>query len=103
MKALKIHSYDEAKGKKVLAGTVIGDTFYRNVNSKHFMVKHHGYGISVDVLQQIFQLGVTYIQIDTEKGTKHFSKTQDWIANGDKVNYKHGEQVFLDIKYMEVT
>lgn len=98
-----IKTYDDKKEKEVLCGYVEGDTYYRDVDNKHFMVKHDGYGIQLDVMNQLLKMGVKTIVINTKAGTTHTVPFRTWATKGKKDSYGHGEQIFLSKKFMNVT
>ena len=96
-----LNTFDEGKGKDVVCGYIQGDTYYREVKNLHFMIKYSGYGIQTDILSRLVKDGISNIVITTERGTVHHSKLLDWVKNGKKGNYDHGDQIFLSTKYME--
>ena len=98
MKYLK--TVDKAKNKEVTCGYVDGDTYHRKVNNKHFFVKFHGYGIQSDIVSKLFADRIKKVVIHTK--TKDLKTTLNtWIIRGHRADYGHGEQVFLDVSYME--
>ena len=98
--ALQVKTYDTAKRKYVLAGTILGNTYNRSVGYKHKMIKENGYGIQVDVLEYLIKKKVHNIDILTRTGTHLKSHLADWVNKGKKKDYGHGAQIFLDIKFM---
>jgi hypothetical protein len=99
----RITTYDKKKKRDVFCGYVDNDTYYRDVDySKHYMRKYRGYGIQSDVLSTLLRDGVKRVEIREGKTKTYISTLQDWLLKGKKGNYYHGDQVFLDIKLMEV-
>ena len=96
-----LKTFDKAKGKEVTCGYVDGDTYHRKVNNKHYMVKERGYGIQSDIVNRLFKERIKNIVIHTK--TKDLKTTlSSWIIRGHRADYGNGEQVFLDVSYMEV-
>jgi len=98
-----IKTLDPKKGKEVSCGSVEDDTYYRKVGNKHFMVKHNGYGIQMDVFKKLVKMGVYDVEIITKAGTKHRAPLYTWLSKGKKDDFGHGPQLFLDITYMGVS
>jgi hypothetical protein len=97
----KLLTYDPKKGKNVLVGTITGTTLLREVTEKHFMRVVGGYGIQEPALQQARSLGVkTIIQIVKETNEKWIGTIDNWINNSKTMDFGHGKQVFLSLKYM---
>jgi len=97
---INVRTFDKKKGKEVRSGYIEVDSFFRKVNSKHFMVKYSGYGLQEDVLTRLLSAGVKYINITTHRGTSYKSKVFEWIKYGKKDDFGHGGQFFLSVKYM---
>ena len=98
---MKILSYDLKKSKYILAGNLIGDTFFKDVMPFHFMRVVGGYGISEDAFQDILSKGCKYIIIK-EVATKQNWKSdiKDWIEHCKIADYGSGKQRFMSLKYM---
>lgn len=93
---MAIKTFDEAKGKSIIAGVVKGDTFHRKVDKKkEFMRVENGYGISVDVINQLIGNQTEYIEIDD--GIKKWRTNVSTWKNQTPKNYGHGIQHFLPI------
>lgn len=97
---MTIYTFDVGKNKDVFCGVVEKDIFKRVVDNKHFMVKYGGYGIQKDVLSKLVLYGVRFIEITTKKKTKYKSTIGSWVSKGKVGKFGHGEQVFLNIKFM---
>jgi hypothetical protein len=104
-KSIPIKTWDSAKSKLVLAGTVKYYEnglahFYKKVSSKHYMIKKRGYGISEDVFQQLCHIGegISLIIIESSKSI-FTSKLEDWMSQPIE-NYGHGAQRFLSVDKM---
>lgn len=98
---MKILGYDLKKSKYILAGNLIGDTFFKDVMPFHFMRVVGGYGISEEVFQQILSKDCKYIIIK-EVATKQNWKApvKNWIEHCKIADYGSGKQRFLSLKYM---
>ncbi len=95
-----VKTYDKCKGHWVSAGIVVGKTYVRNVNNKHYMVKHHGYGIQSDVLKGLFKSGVRKVKLNAKTVTLR-SSLNTWSTRGVEADYGHGKQTFLSTDFME--
>jgi len=98
----KILTYDTRKGKQILAGSVddLTHTFIKKVTSKHFFKKTQSYAIQETVIEQLKELGITTIKIITPASI-YMSTLDIWLDPCIKVlDYGHGKQRFLPIKYM---
>lgn len=97
----KLTCYDPHKKKVVLVGNLVGDTLFRNVESKHFMRLLQGYGIQEVAFQEFIEKGGKYI-IEKVLPTNDMwkSKKEDWLAHGKVMDYGWGKQRFLSLKYM---
>jgi len=93
---MKIYTYDPQKGQKVECGDLIGDTFYKMVDSrKHFMRNFKAYGISEDAFQKLFVENCQKIKIkETDTGKVWLSNLKDWLDYKFVGNYGAGEQRF---------
>lgn len=98
---MKIYSYDTQKQKTILCGELIGDTFYKDVEAKHFMVKVGGYGISEDAFQKIKENDCKKIVIRVLNTKYNWeSNLEVWEDHCLLANYGSGKQRFLSLKYM---
>lgn len=102
MANIVVKTYDIRKKKYVVAGFIHNSIFYRKVQNRHFMVKHNGYGIQIDVLSTCIKHNVKSIVLTTPKNTMLFSLPSDWVNKGKVGDYNHGKQIFLDVKLMKV-
>lgn len=98
---MKLYVQDWAKGKTVLVGNIIGDTLHKVVNNrKHFMRNQGGYGISEEGLGEAKKRGVKTIRIfEQDTGQTFEVSLSDWMQEGTRANYGHGQQVFLPLKF----
>ena len=95
----KVYTRDPKKNSLVLAGYIKDDTFYREVKSKHFMVKMNGYGIQLDVFSKLQKRQIKNIILISRRSV--FKSTlADWNTKSIKKDYGHGLQVFLSVNYM---
>ena len=92
-----LYSFDPMKNEKIVAGEYNYDKsmFIKKVNSRHYMIKEQGYGISEDVVQQLIQLDCALLKIESKR-LEYIFRFED-ILNLPKKNYGHGEQRFLKI------
>lgn len=97
-----IKTFDKAKNKKVICGKLVGTIYRRTVKKIHFMYKYHGYGMQLDVAQQLIDGGCTHVVLKkAETGEKLVSTLADWLKPSVPVeDLKHGPQRFLDIDLM---
>ena len=99
---IRLNTFDKKKNKIVKCGYVEGNTYFKDVNNKHYMFKYNGYGIQEEIFKKLVLHGTKYIQIKTKAGTLHTSDVVYWIKNGKVDDFGHGKQIFLDIKFMKV-
>lgn len=98
----KILSFDSKKKKYILAGNLVGYTFFKNVEPKHFMRIVGGYGINEDVFQDILGKGCKDIIIkETVTKQNWKSDVRDWVEHCKIADYGSGKQRFLSLKYMK--
>lgn len=98
---MEVLSFDPKKGKKILCGELVGDTFFRWVDPKHFMRVVQGYGIQNDAFQTVLARGAKKIVLkETATEQRWESKTDDWLKFGNIADYGHGKQRFLSLRYM---
>ncbi len=93
-----IKTYDPKKDKMVKAGILDGDTFYKNVNSKHFMRKEAGYGISHGVIVELELAGCEHVVIKSK--TKTYSSLFLAWLHAPLKNYGSGLQKFVPVRLM---
>ena len=99
---MKLLTYDPAKNRTVLCGELIGDTLFRDVEAKHFMRVVQGYGIQEVAFQKILEEGIKKIVLKEKHTKKNWEATTDrWIDKGKVIDYGHGKQRFLSMKYMK--
>lgn len=98
-----ILTYDPAKEKRVNAGTIVGDTLVKEVDSlKHFMHIVDGYGIQKEVAEMAKEKGIMNVLIkETNTGINWKSALADWFDHGKLADYGNGKQYFLSLKYMK--
>lgn len=98
---MKILSYDLKKRKTILAGQLMGDAFFKDVQPYHFMRMVGGYGISEDAFQKILSEGCKKVIIkELATGNRWESDIKDWQAHCLIADYGSGKQRFLSLKYM---
>ncbi|MCK9370739.1 hypothetical protein M0R04_12590 [Candidatus Dojkabacteria bacterium] len=98
----KILSFDLRKNKYILAGNLIGNTFFKEVMPVHFMRIIGGYGISESAFQDILSKECKYIIIKESVTKQNWkSKMSDWIEHCHIADYGSGKQRFLSLKYMK--
>jgi len=94
-------TFDPKKNKVVKAGELHNDIFLKKVGVKHFMNIIQGYGIQEDVIQQLVEKGCSKIILETPTGLLE-SNLSIWLEPNIKVlNYGHGPQRFMPVKYMQ--
>lgn len=98
----KVYCFDPHFKRLVLMGNKIGDTLFKTVEQKHYMVIVGGYGFQYDAFVDFENQGIKDIRM-LEHHTKSTwqSKPEDWIANGKIADYGRGKQIFLSLKYMK--
>ena len=100
--AMEVRTYDKKKKRTVLGGRVDGKTYHRNVKNKHYMVKHHGYGVQSTIITKLVQDGIRFIVLHA-KSVDLKASLAVWIKRGISVDYGHGLQTFLSTEFMEKT
>lgn len=100
MSRIRLLTFDKNKKRSVKAGYVENGVFYKNVDNEHYMIKYSGYGVQVDVLEELVKAGIKEIRIITSKGTLIKSHLSDWVSKGKKDSFGHGEQIFLAVSEM---
>lgn len=100
----------EFKKNNKIVGHTIGDTYFSDRRSEHFMIKFQGFGVSDDILNELVKLKVKFIRINYfgVKGTIHYLTSLSKFVNSDKINIdvRNGEkdlQRFVSIRDMGVT
>lgn len=100
---IKVYAYDPRRRTYIRAGSKVGDVYFKNVSSKHFMRVVNGYGIQYDVVREMKTLGVKRIEIlEDDTGKKWVSDVAEWDIHSKTADYGHGKQVFLSLKYMQL-
>lgn len=97
---MRVRTFDKAKDKKVMAGSVIGNEYHRTVTNAHYMVKHRGYGIQSSIFSELISKGVQRIVLHTKTGVLS-SWLYDWTDKGVVKDYGHGAQIFLPVDQMK--
>lgn len=96
-----IYTLDAAKGRTVLAGRVILDEYVRDVTDAHYMRKLGAYGIQADAFATIADYGTKYVLLRKQASSERlYSAFIDWVQYGVRRNYGHGDQIFLQLRYM---
>lgn len=101
---MKINTYDSQKKKQVLAGIYNDNNkvFVKSVKPFHYMRIAQGYGIQIDVIHKLNQLGCEKVVILTTDGKEYESHLSDWTGNNARVmDFGSGSQIFLSTKYMD--
>ena len=93
-----IYIHDPRKNKKVMAGWVEGDTFFKIVKSNHFYIKGKGYCIQEDCFAELVDKQVKHVFILTETGKEYYSKLEQWSK---RIDEGHGVQRLLAVKEMQ--
>lgn len=103
IKGTKVYCFDPKYKKLMTMGNKVGNTFFKTVEQKHYMVVVGGYGFQYDAFIDFEKEGITEIQI-LEHHTGHTwkSKPADWIEHGKIADYGRGKQIFLSMKYMQM-
>lgn len=103
IKGTKVYCFDPKYRKLMLMGNKVGNTFFKSVEQKHYMVIVGGYGFQYDAFIDFEKEGIEKIQI-LERHTGHTweSKPSEWIANGKIADYGRGKQIFLSMKFMRM-
>lgn len=87
-------------------GTIEGKRYITHrVRMRHYAYKHHGYGIELDVYEQLRGLGIKTIVIRVRDGKTTYDLVSDistWQRYGviDRLRSDYGRQIFLAEKYM---
>lgn len=107
MQSLKINKtsvycFDPKYKKYMKMGTKIGNTFFKKVQSKHFMRVVNGYGLQYDAFVEFEREGIEKIVVLEENGKSWMSDTKDWLMHGKIADYGRGKQIFLSMKYMSL-
>lgn len=98
---MKLLAFDPAKNKRILCGEVIGNALFRWVKPEHFMRKFQAYGIQEVAFQEIILKGVENIILKEEGTGKNWkADTKTWNIHGKVMDFGHGKQRFLSMKYM---
>lgn len=98
----KLYAFDSGRGKKVLIGQVIGNALLIRKNADQRMKKFDAYGIDERAFGDAKKNGIVEIRIhrlDTEQRLK--ASTEIWETKSKTMDFGHGKQLFLSIKYME--
>jgi hypothetical protein len=100
MTAIPVHS----KSGRVV-GTITEDVYNtKRKQKKHFFFKFEGYGISLDILKALNNMGVNTVRIEEETsvGTTRFytSKLESWFKHSDIYEWNGDEQRILPMAAM---
>lgn len=86
-------------------GEVRGSTYFTWRKPQHYMVKHHGFGISLTLLMALKSIGVytVIIQYDGKTGKKFYKSTVDAFINSELEEEIEGfdKQKFMSENDME--
>lgn len=97
----KVYCFDPKYRRYMRMGTKIGDTFFKTVESKHFMRVVGGYGLQYDAFSDFEAKGITSIHVyERHTGNVWMAKIPDWKEHGHIADYGRGKQIFLSLKYM---
>ena len=102
MNNIEILTFDTKKQKKVLAGLYNPEkkTFYKNVSAGHWMNIHKGFGISVEVMDDLKTRGCYWIVVVF--GNEIRKVLFDIWNNKSADTYGHGKQKFMPWDGMSV-
>lgn len=92
----------EDNGNRKVIGHIRGDTFYTTrKKSKHLLRKLNAWGIDAEVLNDILQGQVKYIEVrDLEEDKTYLAKVETFIEKGKYLHFKpHRAQCFLPLRY----
>lgn len=96
-----IKTFDPQKQKEVRAGYILDGVYHRGVKNQHYMVKEKGYGIQVDILNQLVVAGVKTIKLSA-RTMDMYSDLITWVQKGKTKSYGHGKQIFLPVSLMRI-
>jgi len=98
---IRLNAYDPKKDKEVFAGIYNAETktFVKNVTKRHYMILEVGYGIQLEVMDNLARWGCKKIEIRT-KTLIYTVLFETWYKQGNHKNYGHGEQVFFPVRFM---
>jgi len=101
---MKLYVKDTAKNQSVLVGVIMGDTLMKHVERrKHFMRVENGYGINKEGLAELVKRHVRFIRIhESDTENQYETEVKDWRDFGHTINYGHGTQVFLPMRYYKI-
>jgi hypothetical protein len=98
-----------ARNGRVL-GEVISESYFTSRSVNHFFKKFNGFGLSDDVVAELYELGVRYVVIEYHgrKGFERFtSRLGDWVREGvswsDDSWGRSDDQLILSIDFMKKT
>ena len=99
----KLYTFDTRKQKKVLIGSIKGNTLTKNVDpAKHFMRRVDGYGIQYQALGELKRNEVKNIIIKESTGKEWHSTLKDWDEHASVADFGSGKQYFLSLRYMHL-
>lgn len=99
---MKLLAFDPAKKKQVLCGEIAGTSLFRWVKPEHFMRVLQGYGIQEVAFQKICEEELKMIILKEEHtGLNWEAPVEIWKLHGKVMDYGHGKQRFLSLKYMK--
>lgn len=99
----KLYAFDSGRGRKVLVGQVIGNALLLRKNAEQRMKKFDAYGIDERAFNEAKKAGIVEIRIhrlDNDQRLK--ASIETWETKSKTMDYGHGKQLFLSIKYMEL-
>lgn len=98
------------KGDKIV-GEIVGNIFYTERKTNHFMFKFQGFGISTDIIKRLVANNIEDIIITYYgKNTIKYKVKLSQYINSKKIhvystewnNYEEDEQRFVSVKDMEI-
>ncbi len=97
----KIYVFDPGKGRDVLAGTIIDDTFLKEVNrKKHYLRIVSGYAVQEEILPRLKSKGVKWIVIYEEDTTNKLVISLDKFEKNSKSwSHGHGKQITISERF----
>lgn len=99
--SMRLLTYDPKKQKTVVAGYFTEKIFFKEVKNNHYMKLCKGYGINVDVIDQLKKLDCKLIVVFTPTNIL-MSMFIDWLKpNIRTLDFGYGKQKFLPDRYFK--
>ena len=97
---------DKQKDKLVKVGILTKNKVFKKIvdERKHFMHKEQGYGIQIEVMEQLAKLGCSKIFITVKPTNLKYSVDFNTWKNYNRIkDYGHGLQSFFPLNKMQVS